>query len=83
MLGLDICASADPSLNSSIECMMLCLCIIISNSSGSKEKRYFASINSKHLLTKVAESIDIFAPISQLGCLRASSGVLSCNSSSF
>ena len=42
---------------------------------SSKLKRYFASINSKHLLTKVAESIVTLLPISQFGWFKAWSKV--------
>jgi len=35
-----------------------------------------ASISSRPLLTSVAESTEIFAPIDQVGCRKASSGVI-------
>lgn len=40
-------------------------------------------MTSSPLLARVAESIDIFAPISHVGCLRACSGVISWSSSCF
>ena len=48
----------------------------MSNFSGSKLKRNFASISSKHLFIRVAESIVILSPIFHVGCLRASTAFL-------
>ena len=44
-----------------------------SKNRSSKPNKYFASISSRHLLTRVAESIDILDPMLQLGCFNACS----------
>ena len=48
--------------------------------SGSSSNSQRASITSSALFISVAESIVIFGPICQVGCLRASSGVTSASS---
>ena len=75
MSGSAIWAMTAPSSNSTIEWMIdsgwtttLILSTGMSNS-------HFASITSKPLFIMVAESMVIFAPMSQFGCFRAMSFV--------
>ena len=58
-----------------MEWMMLCGWTTTWISSGVTPKRCMASINSSPLFIIVAESTEIFAPILQLGCFTACSGV--------
>ena len=62
---------------------MLCLCTITSILSSGMSNRRAASIISSPLFIIVAESMVIFAPIDQFGCLRACSAVTSLSSSAF
>ena len=50
--------------------------------SGSRPNRWWASISSSPLFIMVAESTEIFAPITQLGCAMAWRGVTSAISTS-
>ena len=69
-----------PSTSSTMEWMMLCGWTTTWISSGVTPKRCMASINSSPLFIIVAESTEIFAPILQLGCFTACSGVTSSSS---
>src|SRR3990172_8815096 len=71
-----ICARTDPSMNSTIECTMLCGWTITSICRGSKSKNQLASMISNPLFISVAESMVIFFPMTHVGCRRASSGVI-------
>ena len=66
----------EPSANSTIEWTMLCGWITTSTRSISTPNSQCASIISKPLLNSVAESIVIFGPMFQVGCLSACSGVI-------
>ena len=59
-----------------MDCGWIVICIL----SNFILKSHNASTNSSALFIIVAESIDIFAPMSQLGCFRASFGVIESNS---
>ena len=65
------CASTELSTNSTIEWMMLCGCTITSTRAISTSKSQRASIISRPLLKRVAESIVIFAPMTHVGCFSA------------
>ncbi len=67
MSGTAICASTEPSMYSTIECTMLCGWITTSMRSASTSKSQRASITSRPLFMRVAESIVILGPIFQVG----------------
>ena len=69
------CASTDESMNSTIECTMLCGWTTTSTRDMGTSKSQRASIISSPLLKRVAESIEIFWPMFQVGCLSAWAGV--------
>ena len=71
------------SLNCTAECTMLWRCTTIWIFSGGRPNSHTASISSRPLFIRVAESMVIFAPMFQLGCLRASALVLPRSSSVF
>ena len=75
MSGTESCASCAPSQNSTSECTMDCGWITTSIFSAGTEKSLEASITSKPLFIMVAESTEIFGPIFQTGCAKASLGV--------
>src|SRR5437588_8645145 len=79
MLECDNCASTDPSANSTIECTILCGWITTSTCAIPTPNNQCASIISSPLLNSVAESIVIFGPMFQVGCLSACSGVIESN----
>ena len=69
--GIPSCAFTAPSSNWTIEWMTDCGCTTTSIWPGWTPNNHLASITSKPLFIMEAESIVIFAPISQLGCFRA------------
>ena len=69
----------NPFLNLTIACTYDLGCTNISILLYSKSNIFFASITSKTLFIIVAESIDIFFPIFQLGCFNAFLGVIFVN----
>jgi hypothetical protein len=73
--GEPSCASSEPSRYSTSEWMMLCGCTTMSTRSGVSAKRKHASMSSSPLFMRVAESTEIFRPITQLGWAQAASGV--------
>src|SRR5579883_2492025 len=75
MSGEPSCAMSEPSRYSTREWMMLCGCTTMSTRSGVSAKRKQASISSSPLFMRVAESTEIFRPITQLGWAQAASGV--------
>src|SRR6185312_8541510 len=75
MSGEPSCARSEPSRYSTSEWMMLCGCTTISTRSGVSAKRKQASMSSRPLFIRVAESTEILRPITQLGCAQAASGV--------
>jgi hypothetical protein len=77
MSVVESCASTELSMNSTIECTIDCGCTITSTRRISTSKSQRASIISSPLLKSVAESMVIFAPMFQVGCLSACSGVTS------
>ena len=81
MSGVPSCAFIAPSSNCTIECMTDCGCMTTSMSSAPTPNSHLASITSNPLFIIVAESMVIFAPILQLGCLSACSRV-TCSSCS-
>src|SRR5205823_7523887 len=81
MLECDNCASTDPSANSTIECTILCGWITTSTCAILTPNNQCASIISSPLLNRLAESIVIFGPMFQVGCLSAWSGVIESKSS--
>ena len=80
MSGGESCAITLPSTNSTIEWTTLSGWITTSTCSGSSWNSQRASMTSRALFIRVAESIVIFGPICQVGCFRASSGVTSASS---
>jgi hypothetical protein len=74
MSGRPICATIDPSTNSTMEWTIDCGWTATSIRDGSTSKSQRASTSSSALFMRVADSIVIFGPIDQVGCLRASSG---------
>ena len=82
MSGRPSWAFTEPSQNCTAEWMMLCgwmsTCIFF----GGWLKSHFASMTSNPLFMRVAESMVIFAPMSQVGCLSASPAVTVCSCSS-
>ena len=70
--GGESCAYTEPLLILIIEWITDCLCIVTSISFASKPKRKPASITSSPLFASVAESMEIFLPIFQVGCFTAS-----------
>ena len=79
--GTPSCAIQLPSLYSTSECTMLSGCTSTPIRSGSRSKSQRASITSKPLFMSVAESIVIFAPISQFGCASACAGLAAASTS--
>ena len=76
--GFPSCAFTAPSLNSTIECIIDCGCMIAVICSGRRSKSHFASMISNALFSIVAESIVIFCPIDQFGWCSASATVACC-----
>ena len=68
-------ARMEPSVNSTIECTMLCGWMTTSMRSMPMPKSHCASIISSPLLKSVAESMVIFGPISHVGCRSAAASV--------
>ena len=62
----------EPSQNWTIEWIIDCRWTITSICAGARLNSHRASITSRPLFIKVAESIVILAPISQQGCFKAS-----------
>src|SRR5580693_1674242 len=79
MSGVDSCATTEPSTNSTIEWTTLCGCTTTVTRAISMSNNHRASIISNALLNSVAESIVIFFPMTQDGCLSAHSTVISEN----
>ena len=75
MSGVPICAITEPSAYSTIECTMLCGCTTTLICSGRALNSQRASITSSPLFIRLAESTEIFLPITQLGCATACAGV--------
>ena len=75
MSVMPICASTDPSVNSTIECTIDCGCTTTSICDAGIPNSQCASITSRPLFISVAESMVIFWPICQVGCFSASAGV--------
>ena len=80
MSGGESWAITLPSTNSTIEWTMLSGWTTTSICSGFRSNSQRASMTSSALFIRVAESIVIFGPICQVGCLRACSGVTSSSS---
>ena len=80
MSGGESWATTLPSTNSTIEWTTLSGWTTTSICSGSRPNSQRASITSSALFIRVAESIEIFGPICQVGCRSASSGVTSASS---
>ena len=76
MSGTAICATTEPSRNSTAEWTTLCGWMSTVICSGAAPNRCMASMNSRPLFIIVALSTVIFAPMLQLGWRRASAGVL-------
>src|SRR5712691_9578286 len=68
-------AMTDPSTYSTIECTMDCGCTTTCTCSGRRSKSQRASMTSRPLFMRVAESTVILAPIRQVGWFSASSTV--------
>ena len=81
MSGMPSCAFTDPSVNSTMECTIDWGCTTASMRSGVMPNSQRASIISNALLSIVAESMVILAPIDQLGWARASRTVTLLSSS--
>src|SRR5579885_625682 len=81
MSGIAISAITDPSIISTIEWITLCGWITTEISRGSSPNNHRASITSRPLFIRVAESIVILLPIRQVGWLSACSTVIDSNSS--
>src|SRR3954470_9280039 len=79
--GLESWANIDPSTNSTIEWITLWGWTMTETRSISISKSQRASIISRPLLNRVAESIVILRPITQDGCFNACSTVIAENSS--
>ena len=62
-------------MNSTIECTRLWGCTSTSMRSPGRPNRWCASITSRPLFIRVAESTEIFGPIDHFGCLTASATV--------
>ena len=75
MSGAPSWARMDPSLYSTIEWTVLWGWMTTSTRSGTVSNSQHASITSSALFIMVAESTEIFGPISQFGCAQAASGV--------
>ncbi len=75
------CASTVPSTSSTIEWMIDCGWMRTSILAASTPKSQRASITSRPLFMRVAESIVIFGPMRQVGWARASSRVIARRSS--
>ena len=82
MSGVPSCAFIAPSPNCTIECITDCGCTTTSISSAPTPNSHFASITSKPLFIIDAESMVIFAPMLQFGCLSACCTV-TCSNCSF
>ena len=83
MSGTPSCAITVPSTSSTIECMTLWGWMTTVMSSGRTPKRCMASTNSRPLFISVELSTEILAPMLQLGCATACSGVTPSSSSRF
>ena len=77
MSVMPICAIIEPSINSTIECTIDCGCTTTAICDAGAPNSQCASITSSPLFISVAESIVIFGPICQVGCLSASAAVTS------
>ena len=75
MSGTPRCAFTEPSTYSIMECTQLCGCTTTRTASAPTPKRWQASMTSRPLFMSVAESMEIFGPMFQVGCARASSRV--------
>ncbi len=75
MSGAPSCAITEPSRYSTIEWTTLCGCTTIWIASSGAPKSQWASITSRPLFIIVAESTEIFGPITQLGWATACCGV--------
>ncbi len=75
----EICATRDPSTNSTKEWMTDWGWRTTSIREGGRPKRKCASMTSRPLFIMVAESIEIFGPIFHVGCASASSTVIAPN----
>ncbi len=76
--GRLIWAITDPSTNSTMEWIMDWGCISTLMRSAAIPKSQCASMTSRPLFIRVAESMVIFLPMSQVGCDRASPTVICC-----
>src|SRR6266496_3011113 len=74
------CATTEPSTYSTIECTIDSGWTTMSMRLGSTSKSQRASITSRPLFMRVAESMVILSPIDQFGCLSARAGVTSASS---
>ena len=81
MSGEDICASMEPSTNSTIECTTLCGCTTTFTRAISMSNNQRASIISSPLLKRVEESMVILRPMTQEGCFKARCTSMAANSS--
>ena len=81
MSGEPNCASIEPSTYSTSECTMLCRWTTTSTCPGARPKSRHASISSRPLFMSVAESTEIFRPITHFGCAQACSGVTAASAS--
>ena len=77
MSGTESWASTEPSTNSTNACTIDCGWITTSSRSGASPKSQRASMISKPLLIRVAQSTVMRSPMDQVGCFRTSSGVAS------
>ena len=75
MSGLPSWARIEPSTYSTIECTMLCGCTTTSTRAGSMPNSRQASMSSRPLFIRVAESTEILRPMLQRGWAQAWSGV--------
>src|SRR5699024_8551569 len=78
---LPSCANTEPSTYSTMNCTTLSGCTSTSTCSCCTANNQQASISSRPLFIKLAESTEIFCPIDQLGCLTAMAGVTVANCS--
>ena len=80
MSGRPRCASIAPSRSRTSACTIDCGCTTTSMRSNGTSNSQCASITSRPLFMSVAESIVMRAPIVQVGCRSACSGVTSASS---
>ena len=79
MSGEPSCASTEPSMYSTRECTTLCGWITTSMRSTGSPNSSCASISSRPLFIRVAESTEILRPMFHVGCAQACSGVAFCS----